>query len=86
MTGAIDFSDVSLGDPDHDFSSLFIDAGEAFALDVARRYGHADLERLGETLRYFAIADQIDTIVNGDAWALPGQREAAWTRLRQCLS
>jgi aminoglycoside 2''-phosphotransferase len=86
VTGVIDFSDVSFGDPDSDFSSLFIDVGEDFALDVARRYGHADLERLAEKLRYFAIADQIDTIVNGDGWALPGQREAAWTRLRQCLS
>ena len=73
------------GDPDYDFSSLFGDVGEAFALDVARLYGHADLERLATKLRYFAITDQIDTIVNGDGRAIPGQREASWKRLRQCL-
>jgi aminoglycoside 2''-phosphotransferase len=86
VTGVIDFSDVSFGDPDYDFSSLFIDVGEDFTMDVARRYGHPDPQRLLEKLRYFDIADQIDTIVNGEGWALPGQREAAWQRLRRCLS
>lgn len=86
VTGVIDFSDVSFGDPDYDFSSLYIDVGEDFTIDVARRYGHADPQRLLEKLRYFDIADQIDTIANGEGCALPGQREAAWQRLRQCLS
>jgi aminoglycoside phosphotransferase (APT) family kinase protein len=27
VTGVIDFSDVSFGDPDYDFTSLFIDVG-----------------------------------------------------------
>jgi aminoglycoside phosphotransferase (APT) family kinase protein len=74
VTGVIDFSDVSFGDPDYDFSSLFIDLGEDFTIDVARRYGHQDPQALLEKLRYFDIADQIDTIMNGDGWALPGQR------------
>jgi hypothetical protein len=47
---------------------------------------NADVERLLEKLRYFDITDQIDTIVNGDGWALAGQREAAWERLGRCLS
>ena len=37
VTGVIDFSDVSFGEPDYDFSSLFIDVGETFTIDVARR-------------------------------------------------
>lgn len=86
VTGVIDFSDVSFGDPDYDFSSLFVGVGEDFTLGVGRRYGHTDPQRLWEKLRYFEIADQIDTIVNGDDWGLPGQREAAWQRLRRCLS
>jgi aminoglycoside phosphotransferase (APT) family kinase protein len=53
VTGVIGFSDVSCGDPDYDFWSLFIDVGEDFTIDVARRYGHADVERLLEKLRYF---------------------------------
>jgi aminoglycoside 2''-phosphotransferase len=86
VTGVIDFSDVAFGDPDSDFASLSADVGEGFTLDVARRYGHADLDRLAEKLRYFEIADQVDTIVKGGGWALPGQGQAAWTRLRQRLS
>lgn len=86
VTGVIDFSDVSFGDPDYDFSSLFIDVGEEFTIDVARRYGHPDSQHLLEKLRYFDVADQIDTIVNGDGCALPGQQEAAWQRLYRYLS
>ncbi|MGQ0736972.1 MAG: aminoglycoside phosphotransferase family protein [Acidobacteriota bacterium] len=86
VTGIIDFSDVSFGDPDCDFSSLFIDVGEDFTMEVARRYGHPDPQHLVEKLRYFDIADQIDTIVNGEGCALPGQLEQAWERLRRCLN
>jgi aminoglycoside phosphotransferase (APT) family kinase protein len=85
VTEVIDFSDVSFGDPDYDFSSLFIDVGEEFTIDAARRYGHPDTQCLLEKLRYFDIVDQVDTIVNGNGQALPGQREQAWDRLRQCL-
>jgi aminoglycoside 2''-phosphotransferase len=83
VVGIIDFSDISLGDPDYDFSSLFIEVGEAFALDVARRYGHTNLEHLRSKLEYFVIADFVDTIVNGDGWALAGQQELAWEHLRR---
>ena len=36
VSGIIDFSDVSLGDPDYDFASLFIDVGKDFVVEVAR--------------------------------------------------
>jgi aminoglycoside 2''-phosphotransferase len=86
VTGVIDFSDVSFGDPGYDFSSLFIDVGEEFTSDVARCDGHPNPQLLLEKLRHFDVADQIDTIVNGDGRSLPGQREAAWERLYRCLS
>lgn len=86
VTGIIDFSDVSLGDPDYDFASLVIDVGKEFAVEVAKGYGHSDLDLLLAKLRYFEVADHVDTIVNGEGWALPGQREAAWQRLRECVS
>ena len=86
VTGVIDFSDVSFGDPDYDFSSLYLDVCEEFTIDVARRYGHPDTERLLEKLRYFEVADQVDTIVDRDGQALPGQREQAWQRLRHRLA
>ena len=85
VTGVIDFSDVSLGDPDYDFSSLFLDFGEAFALEIAARYGHANIARLRAKLRYFEIEDFIDTIVHGREHALEGQRDMAWRRLLECL-
>jgi hypothetical protein len=50
------------------------------------RWLNPDPQRLLQKLQYFDIADQIDTIVNGERCALPGQREASWQRLRQCLS
>ena len=35
--GIIDLSGVSLGDPDYDCASLFIDIGKEFVVEVARR-------------------------------------------------
>jgi hypothetical protein len=34
---------------------------------------------------YFTLVDQIDTIVHGPGWALDGQVDAAWRRLRARL-
>jgi aminoglycoside 2''-phosphotransferase len=83
--GIIDFSDVCFGDADYDFASLVLDLGTEFVVEVANRYGHSNLDRLLAKLRYFELADHVDTIVYGEGWALPGQREAAWQRLRCCL-
>ncbi|HEX2715966.1 MAG TPA: phosphotransferase [Candidatus Acidoferrales bacterium] len=85
VSGVIDFGDVNWGDPDYDFMYLFVDFGLAFTLDVARRYGHADIGRLQDKLRYYGIVDQIDTIREGRGRSLPGQKEEAWQRLRQLL-
>ncbi len=35
VAGVLDFGDVNWGDPDYDFHYLFLDFGEAFAIDVA---------------------------------------------------
>jgi aminoglycoside 2''-phosphotransferase len=85
VVGVIDFGDVSWGDPDYDFSYLFVDFGHSFVLDVARRYGHSDLKGLENKLRYFAVVDQIGTILDGAGRALEGQEEAAWGRLTTLL-
>jgi aminoglycoside 2''-phosphotransferase len=83
VTGVIDFSDVSVGDRDYDFSSLFIDLGVDFVMDVARHYKHPNLDRLKTKLEFFAIADFVDTILHGDGRALEGQQELAWSHLRE---
>jgi aminoglycoside 2''-phosphotransferase len=85
VTGAIDFEDANCGDPDYDFMYLFLDFGQTFAEDVARRYRHPDLDRLASKLRYFAALDQIDTILEDTGRALEGQKDAAWRRLEQLL-
>jgi len=72
-------------DPDYDFMYLFLDFGQAFVKEVARRYGHPDLEQLGIKLRYFGLVDQIDTILYGEGQALEGQTDTAWRRLKQLL-
>lgn len=85
VTGVIDFGDVNWGDPDYDFMYLYVDCGESFAEHVARRYGHPDFARLRVKLRYFALTDQIDMIVNGADHALEGQQRAAWSRIEELL-
>jgi len=85
VTAVIDFGDVNCGDPDYDFMYLFVDFGQAFAEEVARRYGHRDLERLMSKLLYFGLVDQIGTILDGKGLALKGQEDEAWLRLKRLL-
>ena len=80
VIGIIDFGDVCWGDQDYDF--MYLDAfGDAFVGEVARRYGHPDLDQLKKKLHYFGIIDQVSTIVEGAGRALKGQEDAAWRRL-----
>jgi aminoglycoside 2''-phosphotransferase len=85
VAAVLDFGDINWGDPDYDFMYLFVDFGRAVVEEVARRYGHPDLDQLRHKVRYYAMADQIDTILNGVGRALAGQQDAAWRRLRQLL-
>jgi hypothetical protein len=64
---------------------LFVDFGQDFAEEVARRYGHRDPERLKSKLLYFGLVDQIGTILDGTGLALKGQKDVAWFRLKQLL-
>ena len=84
VTGVIDFGDVNWGDRDYDFMYLFLGCGLSFAEQVAR-YGYADLDGLRFKLRYFALVDQIDTIVHDVDHALSGQQAPAWTQLEALL-
>lgn len=85
VSAVLDFGDVNWGDPDYDFMYLFVDFGQEFVEDVAHRYGHPDLERLNQKLRYFALTDQIGTILDGVGRAPAGHEDAAWRRLKQVL-
>lgn len=85
VTGILDWGDVSLGDPDYDFSYLYEDFGEGFVREMAACYGHTDPDRLVRKARYFSIADQIGTIVYGGSQALPGDVAESWERLRALL-
>jgi aminoglycoside 2''-phosphotransferase len=85
VTGILDWGDVCFGDPDYDFSYLYLDFGEAFVREVARRYGHPDPDRMVRKARYFSVVDQIGTIVYGGDRGLPGDDVAAWRRLRALL-
>jgi aminoglycoside 2''-phosphotransferase len=85
VVAVIDFGDVNLGDPDYDFMYLFDDFGEEFALSVAKRYGHSNLETLPAKLRYYAVADHIGTLLYGEGLALKGQKARAWHRLKQLI-
>jgi aminoglycoside 2''-phosphotransferase len=86
ITGVIDFGDVSWVDPDYDFMYLFLSCGLSFTESVARRYGHLDPPRLRRKLLYFAVVDQIDTIVNGEGHASEDQRRSAWLTMDRLLT
>lgn len=85
VTGVIDFGDVSWGDADYDFHYLMLDFGESFAMEVARRYGHPNVDRLLTAIRYYAVVDQIETVLDHAGLALPGQVDAARRRVQQLL-
>lgn len=86
INAVIDFGDVNWGDADYDFMYLLVDFGQTFTMEVARAYGHSSLEQLSLKLGYFAVADQIGTILDGPGRALDGQEAEAWHRLKQLLS
>ena len=52
-------------------------------MDVARRYGHPNLDHLLSKLRYFALADQLGIIFEDPERPLAGQVDEAWRRLKQ---
>ncbi|MBI5095193.1 MAG: aminoglycoside phosphotransferase family protein [Candidatus Hydrogenedentes bacterium] len=83
VVAVLDFGDINWGDPDYDFVYLFNDFGPVFVEAVALSYGHPDLESLRSKLRYYAVVDQVDTILHGGGRALDGQETEAWRRLRQ---
>jgi aminoglycoside 2''-phosphotransferase len=85
ITGILDWGDVSLGDPDYDFSYLYQDFGEAFVRDMARCYGHPDPDHLIRKAKYFTLIDQIGTILYGADRALPGDAAESWQRLHALL-
>ena len=43
---------------------MFVDFGR-FVEEVAREYGHPDLDHLSRKVHYFAMADRIGTILDG---------------------
>lgn len=86
ITGVIDFGDVCLGDPDFDFTYLYLELGGDFTADVARRYGHPAPDALLEKTHYFALVDQIGTILCDGGRALPGHQDQAWQNLRTLCS
>ena len=86
ITGVLDWGDVSLGDPDHDFGYFYEELGESFIRDMALHYGHTDPDRLVSKARHFVIANQVGTIVYGADYGLPGDVERSWETLRSLLS
>jgi hypothetical protein len=64
---------------------LFVDFGLAFVKEVARRYGHPNIEPLEVKLRYFGMVDQIGAILHGAGRAPEGHTDMAWRRLKQFL-
>lgn len=85
VMGVLDFGDVSWGDPDYDFVYLLLDYGAAFVEEVTHAYEHPDPSRLLSKLNYFALVDQIGTILDGPGRAREGQVHAAWQRLKDLL-
>lgn len=85
VSGIIDWGDVSLGDPDYEFSYLYQDFGATFVRQIAEHYGHPDPDRLVGKARYYTMLDQLGTILYGGERAPEGDIAEAWRRLRAML-
>ena len=76
---------MSWCDPDYDFTYIYEDFGAEFTVEVASAYGHPNPKGLLLKTHYFAIADEIDAVVNGPGRAPAESIDTAWAQLRRLL-
>jgi aminoglycoside 2''-phosphotransferase len=85
LAGIIDFGDVGWGDPIYELGFLYADFGSRWVAAMSARLGWSQ-EAAVARARFYAITNQVDTIVHGPGPALAGQVQLAWATLRTLLA
>lgn len=65
LTGIIDWGNVRIGDPDHDFKHLFMSFGEDFIQELLKYYPHPNPDNLIQKLRLFSKTDAVIGVLHG---------------------
>lgn len=65
LTGIIDFGDLSIGDPDFEYTYPLEDGGEFFARRVMAFREEKDIENLLKKVRIFVVFTHVATILEG---------------------
>jgi len=65
LTGIIDFGDLIIGDPDYEYSYLFMDCGEDFTRRVMELRGETNIEERLKKVSIFVTVDHIGTLLEG---------------------
>jgi aminoglycoside 2''-phosphotransferase len=85
ISGVIDFGNLVLGDPDTEFSEIYLEHGEAFLLEIARAYGHKYPYQLLEKMARLSIVNQVEVIIDDAESAPEGEVENSWLILQRLL-
>jgi aminoglycoside 2''-phosphotransferase len=85
LAGIIDFSDVCWGDGVHELGYLYASFGSRWVAAMSGRLGWPQ-ETAVARARFYAVINEVDTIVHGPGAALPGQIQLAWATLRTLLA
>jgi putative isomerase len=85
IAGVIDFSDIWIGDPDHDLYYLLEEHGEDFLGKLLRYYPHDDPEGLFWKSRFFYLLRCLDEIIWGMEDNHQEHVEEGWRDLREFL-
>lgn len=85
ITGVIDWSDVSIGDPAIDLAGLYHWGGQAFVDIALRHYGHAMDAATLSRARYFAACRGVGDVTFGLLMHRPEYVEAGIAALMLCV-
>ena len=86
INGVIDFSDIWIGDPDHDLHYLLREHGEDFIRNLLKWYHHDDPERFFWKSRLFYLLRCIDEIVWGMEDDHQDHVKEGWRDLKKFLA
>ncbi len=65
ICGIIDFGNITIGDPDYDFTLIAYYYGEKFIKQIIKYYEHQNEKRLIEKLKFFQICKSTRRIIDG---------------------
>ncbi|WP_179134096.1 phosphotransferase family protein [Halobacillus massiliensis] len=83
LTGIIDFGDLSVSDPDHEFIYILEDGGENFTRKVLKEMRYPDIENCIQKISYFVTFSHIRYALEGNRQGKTDWIEEAAEEIRQ---